>query len=256
MATSERDPIMEAERLIEEARKRGLTIRLIGGLAIWHHCQTARKEPFKRSYRDIDFAGLKSQFSDINQFMKDMGYVPNERYNIVRINRAMYFDLENNREIDYILDFFEMCHRWDLRQRLKVDYPTIPLEDLLLSKLQIVEASERDVKDTISLLNDHPLGVGDTERIDPDYIADLCGKDWGLNKTVTMSIYRMKNYLAEVRLPIDVEAIQSRLNDLHAKIEEHPKSARWKLRSLLGEKVGWYLTPEKAIERGVAEEPT
>jgi len=256
MATSERDPIMEAERLIEEARKRGLTIRLIGGLAIWHHCQTARKEPFKRSYRDIDFAGLKSQFSDINQFMKDMGYVPNERYNIVRINRAMYFDLENNREIDYILDFFEMCHRWDLRQRLGVDYPTIPLEDLLLSKLQIVEASERDVKDTISLLNDHPLGVGDTERIDPDYIADLCGKDWGLNKTVTMSIHRAKNYLAGVKLPIDVEAIQSKLDELHAKIEEHPKSSRWKLRSLLGEKVGWYLTPEKAIERGVAEEPT
>jgi len=253
MAISERDPIMEAERLVEEARKRGLTIRLIGGLAIWHHCETARKEPFKRNYRDIDFASLKSQFADINQFMKDMGYVPNERYNIVRINRAMYFDLENNREIDYLLDFFEMCHRWDLRQRLKVDYPTIPLEDLLLSKLQIVEASERDVKDMIALLNDHPLGVGDSEHVDPEYIADLCGKDWGLNKTVTMSIDRTKNYLAGVKLPIDVEAIQSKLDELRAKIEDHPKSSRWKLRSLLGEKVGWYLTPEKAIERGVEE---
>ena len=251
-----RDPIKEAGRLLEEARRRGLTIRLIGGLAIWHHCETARKEPFKRDYRDIDFAGLKSQFADIDQFMKDMGYVPNERYNIVRINRAMYFDPEKNREIDYILDFFEMCHRWDLRQRLKAFYPTIPLEDLLLSKLQIVEASERDIKDTIALLNDHPLGVGDAERINPDYIADLCGKDWGLSKTVTMSIHRTKNYLAEVKLPIDVEAIQRRLDDLRAKIEANPKSARWKLRSLIGEKAGWYLTPEKAIERGVAEEPT
>lgn len=256
MAISERDPIKEAERLLEGARKRGLTIRLIGGLAIWHHCETARKEPFKRNYRDIDFAGLKSQFADINQFMQDMGYVPNERYNIVRINRAMYFDPGKTREIDYILDFFEMCHRWDLRQRLKVYYPTVPLEDLLLSKLQIVEASERDIKDMIALLNDHLLGTGDAERIDPDYIADLCGKDWGLNKTVTMSMHRTKNYLAGVKLPIDIEAIQSMLDDLRAKIEEHPKSARWKLRSLLGQKVGWYLIPEKAIERGVDEEPT
>ena len=256
MAISERDPIKEAERLLEGARKRGLNIRLIGGLAIWHHCETARKEPFKRNYRDIDFAGLKSQFGDINQFMQDMGYVPNERYNIVRINRAMYLDLEKNREIDYILDFFEMCHRWDLRQRLKVYYPTVPLEDLLLSKLQIVEASERDIKDMIALLNDHLLGAGDAERIDPNYIADLCGKDWGLNKTVTMSIHRTKNYLAGGKLPVDVEAVQRKLDDLSAKIEEHPKSARWKLRSLLGEKTGWYLTPEKAIERGVDEEPT
>lgn len=249
----ERDPIKEARRLLENAKKRHLTIRLMGGLAIWYHCKTARKEPFKRDYRDIDLVGLKSQFADLNQFMKDMGYVPNERYNIVRIHRAMYFDLENNREVDYLLDLFEMCHRWDLRRRLNVDYPTIPLEDLLLSKLQIVEVSERDIKDMIVTMADHPLGDGDTERIDPEYIADLCSKDWGLNKTVTMSINRIKNYLAGVKLPIDVEAIQSQLDELHAKIEQHPKSTRWKLRSLLGEKVRWYETPDEAIERGVTE---
>jgi len=251
----ERDPIEEAKRLLEYAKKRGLAIRLIGGLAIWHHCKTARKEPFKRDYRDIDFVGLKKQFNEINQFMKDMGYVPNERYNIVRIHRAMYFDQENDREVDFLLDFFEMCHRWDLKQRLRVDYPTIPLEDLLLSKLQIVEASERDIKDTIAILADHPLGEGDTESIDPGYIADLCSKDWGLNKTIIISLNRIRNYLVRAKLPIDVEAIQGKLDELRAKIEQYPKSTKWKLRSLLGEKIKWYETPEEAIKRGVAEKP-
>jgi hypothetical protein len=251
-----KDPIEEASRLLEEAKKRNLTIRLIGGLAIFYHCKTAGREPFKRGYRDIDFVGLKSQSAGINQFMKDLGYEPNERYNIVRTHRAMYFDLDNEREIDYLLDIFEMCHRWDLRQRLKVDYPTIPIEDLLLSKLQIVEVSERDIKDTIAILADHPLGGGDPERIDPEYIANLCSEEWGLYKTVTMSVNRIKNYLAEVKLPIDVKEIQNRLDELLAKIEQHPKSTRWKLRSLLGEKTKWYEMPEEAIERGVAEKHT
>jgi len=251
----ERDPVKETERLLEGAKERDLSIRLMGGLAIWHHCETARRAPFKRDYRDIDLVGLKSQFAKIDQFMKDMGYVPNERYNIVRINRAMYLDPENNREIDYILDFFEMCHRWDLRQRVTADYPTIPVEDLLLSKLQIVEASERDIKDVIAIMADHPLGEGDNESIDPGYIAGLCSKDWGLNKTVTVSIQRIKNYLAGARLPINVEAIQRKLDELHSRIEQSPKSTRWKARSLIGEKVKGYETPEEAIERGVAEGP-
>lgn len=246
----EKDPVNEALRLIEEAKKRDLTIRLMGGLAIWCHCESARKEPFKRIYRDIDFVGLKSQFDAINQFMKDMGYMPNERYNVVRIYRAMYFDLENNREVDYLLDFFEMCHRWDLRHRLNIDYLTIPLEDLLLSKLQIVEVSERDIKDAIAIMVDHPLGKGNAESIDPDYIADLCSRDWGLNKTVILNIDKIKNYLAVANLSIDVKTIQSKLNNLLFKIEQRPKSIRWKIRSLIGEKAKWYETPEEAIERG------
>ena len=50
--------------------------------------------------------------------------------------------------------------------RLEADSPTIPLTELLLSKLQIVQITEKDVVDTILLLLDHELASGDAETID------------------------------------------------------------------------------------------
>ena len=54
--------------------------------------------------------------------------------------------------------------------------PTIPLAELLLSKLQIVKINEKDVVDAILLLLDHPLGVGDADTIDVDRIAALAAR--------------------------------------------------------------------------------
>ena len=36
--------------------------------------------------------------------------------------------------------------------------PTIPVTELLLSKLQIVKINEKDVVDVVLLLLDHPIG--------------------------------------------------------------------------------------------------
>ena len=50
----------------------------------------------------------------------------------------------NRRRLDVFLDRFEMCHQLDLRDRLGLEPPTLPLADLLLTKLQVVETTDKD----------------------------------------------------------------------------------------------------------------
>ncbi|WP_049985969.1 hypothetical protein [Halobellus rufus] len=240
------DPIEEAERVIEHADRRDLTVRLIGGTAINRHAETAREEPFKRGYRDVDFVGRREEEQEMTDLMLDLGYEANERFNTMRRFRLEFFDPVNERKADYVIDRFDFCHSWGLRDRIDLDHPTVPIEDLLLSKLQIVEVSDRDVRDIVAMLVDHPVEAGsdDTEVIDPTYIAELCSSDWGLWRTVTYSLDRVREYVESNELPIDEESVVDRLDGIRSEIDDAPKSLRWKLRSIVGEHKQWYKRPE------------
>lgn len=239
------DAVEEAHRVVEAADDLGLTVRLIGGTAINTHTPAAREEPFKRGYRDVDFVGTRAEEDELVDLMTDLGYEANTRFNTMRRFRLEFADPANERKADYILDRFDFCHQWDLNGRLEQDHPTLPIEDLLLSKLQIVEVSDRDVRDILAMLTDHPVSTDeDPEAIDPSYIAGLCSTDWGLYKTVTMSLDRVDDYLEDDELPVDEETLEGRIDALRRAIEDRPKSMRWKLRSLVGEHKQWYKRPE------------
>lgn len=239
------DPIEEGRRVIDAADENSITVRQIGGTAIYEHAETSHEEPFKRGYRDVDFVGTKAEEDELVEFMVDLGYAANRRFNTMRNYRLEFQDEENERKCDYILDKFDFCHQWSLSERIEEDYPTVPIEDLLMSKLQIVEVSDRDVRDMVAMVNDHPVESGDsTETIDPEYVAGLCEGDWGLYKTTTMSIDRIKEYLANNDLPLDEATIAERLDTLRNEIETRPKTLRWKLRSMIGERKQWYNRPE------------
>lgn len=241
------DPIEEGERVIEAADERDLRVRLIGGTAIYQHAETLREQPFKRGYRDVDFVCTREDEEAVVEMMTDLGYEANRRFNTMRRFRLEFTDPVNERKADYIIDRFDFCHEWSLRDRIGLDYPTVPIEDLLLSKLQIVEVSDRDVRDVIAMLNDHPVESGEgTEQIDPDYVADLCGADWGLCKTVRMSLDRIDEYVRGNDLTVDEDRIDARVDALRTAIDEQPKTIRWKLRSLVGERKQWY----KEVELG------
>lgn len=239
------DPIEESERVIEVADERGLTVRLIGGTAIYQHSKTSHEPPFERDYRDVDFVGTRQEESDIVDLMEDLGYEANRRFNTMRRFRLEFTDPVNERKADYIIDRFDFCHEWNLRDRIDHDYPTVPIEDLLLSKLQIVEPSDRDIRDVTAMLADHPIATDeDTEVIDPRYIARLCSRDWGLCRTVTMSLDRVDEYRANNDLSLEEDVIEGRVDALRGAIEDSSKSLRWRLRSLIGERKQWYKQPE------------
>jgi len=239
------DPIEEGSRVIEAAKERGLTVRLIGGTAIHAHSETVREDPFERGYRDVDFVTVREDEDEVVELMTDLGYEENKQINRMQRYRLEFHDPVNDRKADYIVDRFEFCHDWGLRDRVHEDDPTVPIEDLLLSKLQIFEISDRDIRDIIAMFNDHPVETGGaTDAIDPEYVAGLCRADWGLFKTTTMNLDRVEEYLDANDLPIDEERLRDRVDRLRTAIETEPKSITWKLRSLIGERKQWYKKPE------------
>lgn len=239
------DAMAEGNRVIETAVDRDLLVRLIGGTAILTHAETRAEEPFTRDYRDIDFVTLREDKKAVIELMLELGYEENKQINRMHRYRMEFWDPVNERKADYIVDRFEFCHAWGLRDRLDLDEPTIPIEDLLLSKLQIYEISDRDIRDILAMLHDHPVEASDDrERIDPAYIASLCSDDWGLYKTVTINLERVTNFLESHSPPIDADIVTDRINELSAAIEREPKSLKWKLRSVVGERKRWYQRPE------------
>ena len=66
--------------------------------------------------------------------------------------------MPRKRPVDVLVDSLEMCHRFEFADRLKASSPTLPLAELLLSKLQVVKINRKDVLDALVLLAEHPLG--------------------------------------------------------------------------------------------------
>ncbi|MEM3489572.1 MAG: hypothetical protein QXO75_07985, partial [Nitrososphaerota archaeon] len=176
--------------------------------------------------------------------------IPHERFNALHgERRLLYYDESNGSRIDFLLDYFEMCHKIDLRERLRIDNVTIPLADLLLTKLQIVELTEKDIKDLAVLLIDHELSDKDEEdRINVKYIAKLCSNDWGLEKTIKMTFDKVLDWTKKA--PINEQhrnTIVSRIEKIRSVIDAEPKSMKWKMRAKIGEKVRWYEIPEEPL---------
>jgi len=157
-------------------------------------------------------------------------------------------DPKFNMRIDVFLDIFRESHVIDLSDRLEKFSPTIPPSDLLMTKLQIWEINEKDIKDIIAMLYKFELGDKDTnDTIDLSRITQLTSNDWGLYKTTTINLERTTNYLNTIELPNKAkERVLNNINRLRQAIEQAPKTTKWKMRAMIGEKVKWYETPEEA----------
>lgn len=243
--------MQEAERIVDIAEKQGITLRLFGGVAIRFHCPSATHRSLQRKYADIDFIGLKKQSIRIRKLFPDIGYASREMFNMLQGDKRLVFnDLEHGRRIDIFLDVFEMCHRLDFRNRLNVERPTIPLADLLATKLQVVEMTDREFRDIIALVHDHDLSETDTSKaINAAYIAKLCRNDWGIYKTFTVNISKVLSRVSEYNLePEARDNVTKRLQALQGRLEDIPKSTRWVIRSKIGERKRWYELPEEDRE--------
>ncbi len=239
------DTVAEATRIVEEAKKRNITLRLFGGIAFRLRSPSTLHAHFKRHYVDIDFMGLRNQRKQITQLFTDLGYAPRTTFNAMNGHvRLIFNDIENKRRVDIFLNVFEMSHKFDFTDRLGVDELTLPLADLLLTKLQVYEITEREYKDVIAFLYDHNLGESDDQNtINIKYIAQLCSNDWGLWRTMSLNLERIRDALPRFS-PDHQEVVMHKIDHLKRQIDEVPKSFGWKMRAKIGEKVKWYELPE------------
>jgi hypothetical protein len=239
----------EVRRVVDAGRERGIQLRVIGGVAVKLHCPSAEHRSMARTYGDVDFIGYRRQRTEVSRLMEDLGYEPNRQFNILQGHRRMLFDHPDlGYDADVMLDVFVMCHELKFLGRLEVDEYTVPIEELLLSKMQVIELNEKDIKDSFAMLVDHDIAeVDDRDTIDSRFIAKLCSDDWGWYKTLTMNIDKITDLAPDFLDEREREVVVERLGRLRRIIEEAPKSMKWKMRARVGEKKRWYELPEDVV---------
>ena len=247
MSAIEADVVAEGRRLLARATEAGVALRLLGGVAIRLRALGELAAPFARSYADLDVVTARADGRAAAEFLRDEGYGPHVAFNALHGNeRMLFFDETNGRQLDVFVGAFRMCHRIPLDERIEVDPVSIPLAELLLTKLQVIELNEKDVRDTLALLHGHPVGDADGEVLNAGRIARLCAEDWGLWRTIAQNLSACRSHLDSYDLaPDDRTAIGARLDTLLDRIEAEPKSRGWRLRARIGDRKRWYELPEE-----------
>ena len=241
------DIVAEGRRLARRATEQGLALRLVGGVAIRLRAPDDLPPVFVRHYGDLDWVTAKGTSAAVQQFFKEAGYSPQARFNALNgKERLMFWDDAHARQVDVFVGAFRMSHEIPLNARLEVDDLTVPLAELLLTKLQVVELNEKDVTDALTIVHYFPVGDSDGATINGARIATLCANNWGLWRTVTANLATCRARLTDYELPGDAkETMSARLADLQRRIEGEPRSRRWRLRAKIGERKRWYELPEE-----------
>jgi hypothetical protein len=246
------DPLPEALMLARGAADAGLGLKLLGGLAVRVICPDF--PPRLRRDQDIDFACMSKGRKGVTAYLERSGCTGDRRFNNLNGDRQLYFTAPSGRPIDVMVDRLTMCHTLDFRPSFGRLPLTVDVIDILLSKLQIVELNEKDVRDILQVLGALPVdgspaaGAGGGPAIDTERFAKLLGADWGWWRTVTINLAKLPGLVAEQPgiappgPPFDPVAQSQRLLEI---AQSAPKGVKWKLRANIGDRVRWYELPEE-----------
>jgi hypothetical protein len=238
--TRNRGVYEEALRIVDRAAEQGHPVRLAGSVGVFAHAPSAEAayEAAGRSLADIDLVTRGNvKAGDVDKLMDEFGFAPYSHHNVWHAEIRQMFDRDDGVHVDVFRDELNFNHAIPLKGKLERDRPTIPLVELLLSKLQIVEATPKDLQDVVLLVGDHELGSG-TDDLDAGAVAETLAADWGFWYTATTNVDKARQQAEG--------AASDRLAELARRIEDEPKSARWKMRAKVGTRVRWYQEVEEA----------
>jgi hypothetical protein len=230
----------EAPRVLDEIDRREIPARAVGGLAIHLRCPSAVEPPLARDYKDLDLATVYAATRSLTQALEELGYEGDREFNALHgRERLLFWDAGNERQLDVFVDRMVLCHTLDLTDRVALEPRTLPLADLLLAKLQVVELNERDLKDATALLADHELGP---DGVDAERVTEVLAADWGWWRTATATLERVAHYAGDLG---GFDTVAERVAALGERIAAAPKSRRWRMRAKIGERKRWYELPEE-----------
>jgi hypothetical protein len=240
------DLLKDGTNLIETLARAGITARLIGGGAIAVRCPSVLPpSALARTYSDFDIVVSRQGARKLGDELPEIGFRGVDRFNVMNGQTRQLYRRADGIELDVFVGKFKMCHELDLRSRLEIHELTIPLADLLLTKLQVAKLTGKDVSDVTALMLDHDLTEKD-EGISLARLREITATDWGWWKTVTDNLGKALQHRHELGLsPDDLERAERIGQALLAELQSAPKSLRWKARAAVGERAQWYEEPDE-----------
>ena len=133
------------------------------------------------------------------------------------------------------------------RSGSSVDEDTVPLAELLLTKLQIIELNEKDVRDTVALLararGDRRRRGRQRARSSPRSAATTGGSAARSRRTSRASASISADYEVDRRRRRRRGSTRS-----SSASRRTPKSRSWKLRAKVGERKRWYRAARRGLD--------
>ena len=238
----------EAVSIVAEAGRAGVTLRVVGSAGIRLHCPAPGPvmDRLGRPAKDIDFVVPHQHRKGMRRLLESRGYITDRDLLIaMEGTRYSFTHAEHGTEIDVFVERLAFCHTIEVRDRLDVHPVTIPLEELLLQKVQIIKMTTTDVIDTSVLLATHEVTPtsGDTEAVDAGRIARLLARDWGFHHTATRNLRQIHGAVGGAATdlgPDSNDKIRDRAGQLLDAIDAEPKNLAWRMRDRIGERKQWW----------------
>ena len=240
--------LTEARRLIDEAQKQGLILRVMGPIAIHYYfpeyidLYRSMERLGDKVFTDIDYASYGKNRGKIVPFFEKQGYELEKRAAMMSGGtRHIYFG-DRIPMIDVFFDKLDYNHPIHSQGRLEINPYCVSLSDLLLQKLQIVKINDKDLKDAMLLLLAAPLGDPESSRINLKYISKLMAEDWGFYYTSVMNLNKVQAAVNGIAVLTDQDRIliKEKAETIIKIIENEPKSGKWKSRAKTGTSKIWY----------------
>lgn len=240
--------LARALEIVEMCDKSAIIARLAGGVAIRAHCSRSwHLAPAERLLHDIDLVVAVEHASAVEELLLNGMSLKAARSNAVPGSWRLRFKSDGNAhippmcDVDVYISNVSYSHRIPIAHRLKVDYPSIPLAELLLTKLQSAKFDSRDQIDSALLLLDHSLGIGDDETINTAVVRRLCGRDWGLERRVALNLCEVSRFVVSWEAMPDFDRLRvlDKIASLTKELIDGGKTVKWRFRQLLGPTVPW-----------------
>jgi hypothetical protein len=229
----------QAVAIVAGAEKAGVTLRVLGSAGIRLHCAAPGPlmDALDRPVKDIDLVVPQMQRKPMRRYLESLGYVTDRDLLIaMEGTRYCFKHRDGGVELDVFVERLNFCHPVEVKSRLHLHQVTLPIEELLLAKLQIVELTTTDVMDLGVILATHDIGpAGNTEVIDAGHIAGLLARDWGFHHTATRNLRRVAELTGERH-----DHVAERIGRLLDAIDAEPKSLAWRMRDKVGERKQWW----------------
>jgi hypothetical protein len=241
----------EAESLIAGATDAGMTVRIAGSMGIAMHCgeASAAMDAAKRRAKDIDVVVRHGDRARLRAWLEARGWgVDRDMLVAMEGERFAFRHAETGLDLDVFVERLQFCHTIELESRWTRHRTTLPIEDLLLQKLQIHELKPADAIDTAIVLSTHDVAAAgdepsdDGEEIDGGYVAAVLARDWGFHRDATANLERVAG-AADGALPI-AAAGAARAREgaarLLAAIAAAKKSRGFRMRARVGDRMQWW----------------
>ena len=261
--------MQQAKRLVEQAKERGIPLRIVGGLGIAMKCKDFRDFGVKlgrvgtgvgqQEYSDIDLVSYRKHRDQVKSLFSEVGYAKRRAtLSSAASERQIYYHPKGWFCVDVFFDKLLVAnHPIDFTGRLELDYPTVTTTDFLLEKIQMWEAfSAKDLKDCLLLLKS--CQIREKEGIDSAYIAKLLASDWGFWYTASTNLKKIHKFVSELerfgpdagidpkQIPVeDRREIAAKIETLLKALDDEPKSFGWKMRAKIGTGKKWYNPVER-----------